>query len=53
MCQQLKTIYILKGVLNSEMQYEINTLKKENNEIQNKINELNNISCILELNYEQ
>ena len=38
--KQLETIYMLQGVLNSEMQNEINTLKKANSEIRNEINEL-------------
>ena len=38
--KQLQTIYMLQGVLNSEMQNETNTLKKANSEIRNEINEL-------------
>ena len=38
--KQLETVYVLQGVVNSEMQNEIDTLKKVNKQIQNEMNEL-------------
>ena len=38
--KQLESVYVLQGVLNSEMQNEMNTLKKINKDMQNEINDL-------------
>ena len=38
--KQLETVYVSQGVLNSEMQNEMNTLKKINKDMQNEINDL-------------